>query len=65
MSLSLSQILGLVTVVIVIVFALGFGIYEKRRTSFIFHKSLRNVIALSIALLIIQSALLLAVSGSG
>ena len=64
MELSLSQIIGLVSVLAVIVMAVGFLWYTTRRSSYIYRGSIRSAVVWGIGLLIMQTVFLLAVSSS-
>ncbi len=62
MEISLSQIIGFATVGAVIVMALGFLWFTNQRVSYIYRRSLRNVITAVIVVLVAQSALLLVIT---
>jgi len=65
MEISLSQIIGLASVGAVIVMALGFFWYANQRVSYIYRRSLRTVVTWAIVGLVVQTALLLAVTTNG
>ena len=62
MEISLSQIIGFAAVGAVIVMALGFLWFANQRVSYIYRRSLRNVITAVIVVLVAQSALLLVIT---
>ena len=59
MELSLSQVIGLVLVGAVIIMALGFSWYGRRRFSHIYSGSIQKAVVWGIALLIMQTVFLL------